>query len=210
MTWQVGDPVQLTPAGVMQLARDNPDAFAKLSQAGTTAGQIAECLPDSVKVQFGEPIGEVCVASPEAEPHKYLQATGAGERILTLPLSAIGPMLFGPPQVTVPLQVGTAQWVVSQFLELRKFSVLQTVQRNAQLQDGDEWKTRDATTPDALLLRAERQLYEAAMRRVQEWVSSPSVPTAGLAGLPSGLADSSLLSDFAAADFTDDDYEASP
>ena len=208
MTWQVGEPVQLTPAGVMQLARDNPDAFAKLSQAETTAGQIAECLPDSVKVQFGEPIGEVCVASPEAEPQKYLQSTAPCERILTLPLDAIGPMLFGQPQATVPLQVGTAQWVVSQFLELRKFSTLQTVQRNAQLQDGDEWKSKDAAAPEALLLRAERQLYEAAMRRVQEWVTSPAVPTQ--TGLPPGLSGGSLLSGLDAADFADDDYEDSP
>lgn len=208
MTWHVGEPVQLTPAGVLQIARDNPDAFAKLSQAGTTAGQVAECLTDAVKVQFGEPIGEVCVASPAAEPQKYLQSTVPGEQILTLPLSAIGPMLFGQPQqATVPLQVGTAQWVVSQFLELRKFSTLQTIQRNGQLQDGDEWKRKEATSPDELLLRAERQLYEAAMRRVQEWVASPTAPSAG--GLPSGFLGGSLPPDLDADDF-EDDYEDSP
>lgn len=88
----------------------------------------------------------------------------------------------------VPQQIHLAQWVMTQFIGLKQYVIVQDLNRDVDDEDqepipGDEWKHGGEGDGDGKVKRiqlsladGEEKLYNAAMTRIQDWIEQVDVP----------------------------------
>ena len=186
MSWQVGDMAKLTAEGLLHVASSFPALFARLLADGRVVGSITTCDESGVVVDFdnaGDASIPICPEHPQhlleqLSPDAAPSAQHAAAAFRDLSPDQIRALAYA--DNSPPMQVGTAQWCVSQMLEFRKFQVVQQL-RGAQDQSGEEWKGQDVQA--MALMPEEQQLYVAAMRRIRQWIEQPNQPIALFATL---------------------------
>jgi len=92
-----------------------------------------------------------------------------------------------------PTRVSTAQWVMTQFISLKQYVIVQDLNRDDEVEGehvapGDEWKQGSGDDKDAPVRRvslqlsdAETSLYEASLSKIQAWIDQDDNPAPAVA-----------------------------
>ncbi len=200
MQIEVGDTVQLTATVLFGLQENAPEVFAKLQAAGRTGGEVVSMEGNHILVDMGE-IGPLSIeiegddhqlalqlvkkagSDTLAEPYEARPAACASHPFL-MPMSPFMMRNQTQPADEVPARVRIAQWVMTQFLQLKQYGIVQDLNRvddadagQPDPTDGDDWKRGDKQLrPVRVELSApEEQLYNASLRKVQDWITDTPV-----------------------------------
>lgn len=203
---RIGDIVEITGAALMELAQKEPEVFEQLRRSGVTRGPVRELAANRIAVDIGD--SSDCPLTLDLDPQypfrtiRLVQRKDQERPVDEMPpevhVCEMGPMgmMGGYPipglgsslqeamqaamqQRTVPVRVQVAQGVISQFLHLKQYMIIQAAQRGEGAPvEGDEWKQgydNDEDGPHITSMRlkldtAEQKLYERAMSVIGDWM----------------------------------------